>query len=259
MPHLAAAARDGSFRAFKRELARLDSAGALPFEPSWRRDVRAAQRAAERRSRSLLRGKRVVIVGPADYAAGAGKGPMIESFDLVARVNFQWPVPPELAADFGTRMDILYHCCNGDYPVELLARPGFENTLFACVEHNLQSLRLKNCCRSRGVLVFYYPQRLYRRLSARLGFPPSTGLAAVQHLLSLPIRELLIYGMTFLTTPYYPGYTGDAARGGHWGAGVPESIWQHNPRAELHYIRRLLRHDRRATLDPRAAALTSAY
>jgi len=40
---------------------------------------------------------------------------------------------------------------------------------------------------------------------------------------------------------------------------VPESIWQHNPRAELHYIRRLLRHDRRATLDPRAAALTSAY
>ena len=79
----------------------------------------------------LFRGMRVALVGPSRSIAGSGAGTAIEAFDLVVRMNHQWPVPVDLAADIGRRMDVLFHCCNGDYPVARFAIEAFGDTRIA--------------------------------------------------------------------------------------------------------------------------------
>ncbi len=114
-----------------------------PARDPFRRLRRARQhRSAEAQAReaaalaSLVAGKRVALVGPSVSIAGGGAGAAIESFDLVVRTNFQWPVPAGLVADLGSRMDILYHCCNGDFPVADLFVPELARTRFVCWQAN---------------------------------------------------------------------------------------------------------------------------
>ena len=58
-----------------------------------------------------LRDKRVAFVGPAPYLSGLGKGELIDSFDIVVRVQ------PEIwdASDFGSRTDVIQSCLNSSY------------------------------------------------------------------------------------------------------------------------------------------------
>jgi hypothetical protein len=61
----------------------------------------------------LLRNRSVAVVGPARTLIGKGQGKLIDSHDIVIRLNEtfeQLPVPSNLAADIGTKADIFY--CN---------------------------------------------------------------------------------------------------------------------------------------------------
>ena len=60
----------------------------------------------------LVSGKTVAVVGPARTLLGAGHGDRIDSHDLVVRFNdtLDRPSRPGLAADIGSRTDVLY--CN---------------------------------------------------------------------------------------------------------------------------------------------------
>jgi len=59
----------------------------------------------------LVKGRRLAVVGPARTLQGKRQGPLIDSFDLVARFNETWetvgPGSP-WAVDYGTRTDIVY-------------------------------------------------------------------------------------------------------------------------------------------------------
>jgi hypothetical protein len=58
----------------------------------------------------MLKGKRVVVVGPSPSLEGSGKGDWIDDFDVVVRINKAFPVEEEMTQDIGTRTDIHYHC-----------------------------------------------------------------------------------------------------------------------------------------------------
>ena len=58
----------------------------------------------------MLKGKRVVVVGPSPSLEGSGKGDWIDDFDVVVRINKAFPVEEEMTKDIGTRTDIHYHC-----------------------------------------------------------------------------------------------------------------------------------------------------
>jgi len=245
---LARCAREKGRKAFEALLEEADRTGvpALPFE--WGRSGRLAgeQAASARQLDRMISGKRVILVGPADYTVGSGKGSFVESFDWVARVNFQWPVPERLRPDLGSRMDLLYHCCNGDHPVRALFRDGFEETRFVCMERHIQSLELKRHCRSCRIPCLYVSD-VYRSLSRKLGARPSTGLVAIEHLLSLPIAELYVFGMTFWRTPYYAGYQGDGAQA--LAAEGERRVLPHDPEREARYAGRLAKREPRLRLD----------
>ena len=57
---------------------------------------------------SLLKGKRVAIVGPAAYLTGKGHGKEIDQYDVVIRPN-AFSVPLKAQTDYGRRTDIMFH------------------------------------------------------------------------------------------------------------------------------------------------------
>src|SRR5690606_31676828 len=62
----------------------------------------------------IYRGKRVIVIGPAESSLRYMSGEEIDRFDIIVRVNKS---PLSLAgkeSSLGSRTDILYHCCNED-------------------------------------------------------------------------------------------------------------------------------------------------
>lgn len=57
-----------------------------------------------------LEGRSVAIVGRAKSLIGSGEGALIDSYDVVVRVNARLPLNPALAADTGLRTSLVYHC-----------------------------------------------------------------------------------------------------------------------------------------------------
>lgn len=200
----------------------------------------------------MLRGRRVALVGPSVTAEETGHGIEIESYDLVARVNFQWPIPEERITDLGRRMDILYHCCNGDRPIRgLLENPQFLKTKFMCYERGLESLLLRSFCRDNNIPSLCVSES-FRDLTDILRSAPNTGTVAIHHLLKFPIQELFVVGFSFFQDPYYKGYPGDGADPSHWvNQKSPTEIWEHQFGPQLEYFRRLTLSDRRIRVDKR--------
>ena len=66
-----------------------------------------------------LCGKNVAIVGPASSIVRTNSGRLIDTFDVVVRLNKSLPLTRKLIPDIGSRTDILYNSLNrSDFPGE---------------------------------------------------------------------------------------------------------------------------------------------
>ena len=198
----------------------------------------------------LMRGRRVAIVGPADTLVGRGQGTLIDSYDIVVRINGLWPVRPTLVQDYGSRTDVLYHCCNGEAPIANLRVRGFETLQFVWYEINAESPMLVELCRDRRVPVCCYDESrkaLMRRLRTR----PNTGTLAITHLLTTELAELHVTGFSFYSTRYYEGYLGTGAHWKYWLWRRPRSrIGTHKFPQQRRHFRMTYEADPRLTVDP---------
>jgi hypothetical protein len=175
----------------------------------------------------LLKNKKVVLVGPSNSLIGTGRGSTIEEYDLVVRMNFQWPIPKNLSKDLGERMDILYHCCNADLPINKILISSFNSVKFVCYEKNIDSRPLRRYCKNNNISCMDVTN-IYNKLSASLGTAVNTGTVAISHLLQSELAELHITGISFFKEPYYQGYQGDGANPDYWKSGqTPKSIAMH--------------------------------
>ena len=193
--------------------------------------------------------KQVVLVGPASSVIGGAQGELIDRFDLVVRLNHQWPIPEDLTTDLGSRMDVLYHCCNGDYPINRLFNEEFKHTKLVCYENGFETYFLKKKCSEEDIPSLNVTP-VYGKLQSLLGSYPTTGLVAIAHLLDSPIRTLYVTGLTFCQTPYYPGY--------HGGAALPDRYamiqktgryWNHDFNADFRFFRENFAHHPKIQLD----------
>tara|TARA_R110002020_G_scaffold47937_2_gene137039 strand:+ start:97911 stop:98648 length:738 start_codon:yes stop_codon:yes gene_type:complete len=166
---------------------------------------------------SLLKGKRVAIVGPADSAYSTGLGDYIDGFDFVVRVNRAPYIVAtgKFKADIGTRTDILFHSFHENdesgggildfdmYKKQSLKylinprnnRAGIQMTLnFYKKYHQSQK-------------VFTLPKKLHQLVCEPLGeFRPTIGYLALMSLLHSQFSELYITGFTFYKTDFGAGY-----------------------------------------------------
>ena len=68
------------------------------------------------RLEEYLQGKRVALVGPAPYLMGQNKGKLIDSYDVVVRIQ------PEIFStpDYGSRTDVIQSCMNSSYSPKIV-------------------------------------------------------------------------------------------------------------------------------------------
>jgi hypothetical protein len=166
---------------------------------------------------SLLQGKRIALVGPADSAYNTGKGDYIDGFDYVVRVN-RAPYLVDAGkhvGDIGTKTDILYHSFyennesgGGALDLAMYRKQGLKYLINP--RNNLAGLHTS--------LVFYkkygLAQKVYtlpRWLSQSIDnsiypFRPTIGFMALMSLIQSDCAELYITGFTFYKTDFGAGY-----------------------------------------------------
>ena len=176
-----------------------------------------------------LEGKRVAYVGPAPYMKGLGQGELIDSYDVVVRI--QHGIPNE--EDYGSRTDIIQSCLNSNYgpPVvrHLESLPEAERPKFVIcndtasqmkpdgtwamvdevyeskfAELNVPFVHLKNEDSTWDRWALYweiyakqhiekFDKGVYTVYSANF----NSGYGALNMLLRYPIKELAVFGLDF--------------------------------------------------------------
>jgi|GEM_PF-2342451 len=206
----------------------------------------------------LIKGKRVVIVGPGSHLIGSGQGGLIDRYDLVVRLNHMWPMDEGLHQDLGSKMDVLYHCANSDFDVRGLFTKEFKDTLFICHEIGIQTSQLLSSAHDFSIPTLNVTPT-YLTLARICRTCPNTGTAAIYHLLGGDIRELYITGMTFFQEPYYPTYRGKGNQNRHWQNGKsPSQIGSHAIDRQNEFLAPLLRNDPRVRLDKKLKEILSS-
>jgi hypothetical protein len=164
-----------------------------------------------------LKGKSVVLVGPANYLAGESQGKYIESFDVIVRLNRSYPVAPADVVDIGSRTDIWYHNMNenlaqgGPVDVTQMEQTGvrflsthfpkhlsyFDNDIRVCEQKVKGSSVSFHSWSDLEQFVTLYPI---------LNTRPNIGVGAILDLLNYDIKNLHVLGITFFQGGYLGSY-----------------------------------------------------
>ena len=172
----------------------------------------------------FFRGRRTIVVGPADSALDYMDGSRIDGFDIVVRINSSQRLLPQHGSSIGFRTDVLAHSLCEDGPrgtgkidVRLLAQQ--QTKLLRCPLPNadrwVPHLRLRGRLRQVNwsglgwdpVEVRLTRPRRYGELSALLGGrAPTAGLATLDYLIGARCSELHVTGFTFFKSAYLRGY-----------------------------------------------------
>lgn len=159
-----------------------------------------------------LRGKHVIVVGPAGYLKGQGRGEWIESFDVVVKLNWGETLPRE---DYG-RTDVLYkrllklgHA--DDILVQEYVDAGMQWLVGVGTRPDPKSLQyLTNTIGDR--IDWYIDETTRASMLREVSGSPLLGMIAVRDLLSHDIASLTVTGCDFYATGYAPEYGGGRYR-----------------------------------------------
>ena len=210
---------------------------------------------------SYLKGKRVVLVGPAPSVIDSAQAALIDSYDVVVRLNKALPIPKDLQKDIGTRCDILYNCmnpsddCGGTININTLNKYGVKflvgayppvdsvGTTKLRIKTDNLSFYNKNRNNWRS---FCYTDKTHFLSLWKLMRLPNTGTMAILDLLRFDIKELYITGITFFKVGYIRSYRDYDEKGimNHL-----KKFNLHNPNKQLDYACGRLLKEPRVTMD----------
>lgn len=221
-----------------------------------------------------LKGKKVIIVGPADYLIGQGKGAEIDTFDVIVRLNLGCPVPKDLAVDLGSHTDVLYHVVMSQRHVR--KKPGVlhphsleeinswkeDGIQWFVSKRGVNTMRVRKFGRLIGGKIPWtaIPKPDMRRLELILRTNPNMGTVAIWHILKSNVQSLYVTGCDYHRSGYHVGYGGFTAEQAAKGAGsvtcwgqVPQPVKQtqnmHDVDKQLKYLALLRLRDKRFKAD----------
>lgn len=159
-----------------------------------------------------LKGRSVALVAGGSSLVGKNLGTVIDSFDVVVRMNRALPIVQEKTSDLGTRTDILYNCLDcdpaagGPIVPMLWMNCGVK---YVCSTYP-KSERFTFPQRSAG-LENFLPTRWiddgpYYRMKEQIKGRPNSGTSTLVDLLSFDINEVHLFGMDFHRTLYDRDY-----------------------------------------------------
>ena len=205
----------------------------------------------------LVAQKKIAIVGRADSIIGSGQGEIIDSYDLVVRLNDEFPhqlslsatslIPEHLWADIGKRTDILY---NNLYYKTARAVESRLETMIRSGERYI-------CGPFPNISPFHWyikahgpriaeklPFRLvdkvlYADLKKTLSSSPFAGTVAIMDLLQFNIQELYVAGFTCLQSEEDCIYRNR----------LKEEGSAHKPDNDFSWFKGIIRSDKRVKVD----------
>ena len=211
---------------------------------------------------SFLKGKRVVVVGPARSIKGSGQGEIIDSYDVVVRVNLGLNIQKNLKEDIGSRMDILYSAMSQyywdtavfsekslsmlekKYNIKWIVNTGVRRAMILKMAKDKVNSKVK-------VGLKLVSKKNIEYLKKKLDGKPTAGIISMYDLLQYPILELYVTGFTFYNIMssknerkdyYYDNYS----------PRYPETInnvYKHDLKGEACLLYNLRKKDERVKID----------
>lgn len=161
----------------------------------------------------LIKGKRIALVCPGPNLVGSNDGELIDSYDVVIRVNQKFEMSDELKKDYGSRGDILIGSFNVNNVVECMRNmdyiKGFKRIICVMPSSPIigghPTINFFNHLTSIGVKNTRLDDRYIYKEFYNVGTVPNSGLMAILMLMNYDFKELYITGLTF----YNMGKFGD--------------------------------------------------
>jgi len=200
---------------------------------------------------SVLRGKRVAIVGAANSAYHTGKGAWIDGFDYVIRIN-RAPYVLQLGEwnkDIGTKTDILFHSFyendrSGGGPLDFSLYDSLQIRYVVNPVADYSGYRVSFNFYKKYLLkrtTFLLPKEIYLRIGKPLRpFKPTIGFCALMSVLETDFSELYITGFTFFRTAFGDGYR-DAVKEASQVRKLIKDEGLHDPDLEFEVFSQLLK------------------
>lgn len=202
----------------------------------------------------FIRGKRVVVVGPAPSIVGTKQRAKIDSYDVVVRINKALPVPASMTDDIGTRTTVLYNCLNtnpengGVLEPKTLKRANVTHLRcpYPAKEPFLRDIRKAQRQPWGAIKLSWTALGHYNSWERAMQSRPNSGICAILDLLTHPIKELYITGFTFFKGGYYSAYRNLDEKQVH---ARMDKAGNHNQEKQLAFMRRRLLSDKRVVMD----------
>ena len=180
----------------------------------------------EHEYKNYLKGKRVVLVGPSKTLSMQEEGELIDSYDVVVRLNNMLNIPDDMKKHLGSRTDVVYATL--DDPPKKMAidcvknKVKFLSSSYPRDEWFFPERMLKNVMTLKKINKFktvVIPNEPYFSIKKHNKTRPNTGFSAIIDLLSSDLKELHIIGVDFYRSvclegenSYIKGYEGQWTR-----------------------------------------------
>jgi len=159
---------------------------------------------------NIVTNKRVALVGPAPSLIGLGDGNLIDSYDVVVRVNQKFKLSTKNEKDYGSRNDILIGSFNSENIKECDKNyeyiKSFQHIIGVMPSSNYQpKINFFEKLIRDGVNSTRLNDRYIYKVFKDVGTVPNSGLMGIIFLMNYNIKELYVAGLTF----YNMGKFGD--------------------------------------------------
>jgi hypothetical protein len=218
----------------------------------------------EQKFKDFLKDKRVVVVGPSKTIENSNNGELIDSYDLVVRLNRALSHLDKDSKDIGSRTDILYACLSTGQVGQPHPKTGRVEVDAKAFEES--GVKIISCCFPREVNFFNTiqpninyllentnidiripPAEAYMKLQTEVDCHLNSGFAGVCDLLETDLKELKLIGVDFHRTTYmseYEDFTWESLCDMH------KNHSQHDPDKQFKYFKyQIYNKDKRVKAD----------
>jgi hypothetical protein len=205
----------------------------------------------------LIDGKRIAYVCPSPHLVGKKMGKLIDSYDLVVRINQAYEMPEELWEDYGSRTDILMNCLNIKKIRALREGMDFARSLkyIVCPMVSMWDVqRVHDFLDEIGTPWHNVNDGYLFKIFKEVGTTCNTGLTGLITMLNYDVKELFVTGMTFFNMNtfgkvYYDKYHDEAAKNNNFRQTKDKTpsieelrIDIHQQEPQIHYFNKILLH-----------------
>ena len=203
-----------------------------------------------------LEGKTIALVSSGSSLKGKNQGPLIDSFDVVVRLNRGIPLDQHKYKDVGKRTDILYNCLDGAPDaggridgnfwrargVRCVCSTYPKSEYFTFPE---RSLGLGGIIPTRWI-----PDATYYPIKEEVKGRPNSGTTTLVDLLSFDIKEVRLFGMDFFRTLYDISYLKEGGNKEDFERVLSTNPDRHDPDSQyLFFKNKLYAEDSRIKID----------